>query len=222
MASVVLLVTFPENPDLRQRSIVVRAEGATAAEVVSKIMSKSGLTGVGFLTAQVGKEPERPLAPKEDVFALASQAPSAKDVVLAFRSARVGEEPPRRPLPALAGIGAAGGGGGGAATGDWGAAGGALAERVAEQEKLIAQLKQIEREQQRIIDAQLRGEVLSPRAAAAGPGPSLGAALERDRLEMALEEERRQNAYNRRELERLRAQKVCIVASLLRSVLIPL
>jgi hypothetical protein len=233
MASVVLLVTFPvrrelgillrvssdgcaeqENPEIRQRGIVVRADGSSAAELVSKIMSKSGMTGVGYLTIQMGKDdPERALAPKEDVFALAAQAVSAKDVVLAFHNARPGDEPPRRALPAR-------GTGGGGDEG-WSAGAGAaadtrtLAERVAEQEKLINQLKAIEREQQKIIDSQVRAaDVLSPRSAGAaggggggGGGQSLGAALERDKLEMALEEERRQNAFNRRELERLRAQK---------------
>ncbi len=201
-----------ENPEIRQRSIVVRAEGSTAAELVSKIMSKSGMTGVGYLSLQLGKdEPERTLAPKEDVFALAAQAALAKDVVLAFHNARPGDEPPRRPLPGRGGeeSWSAAAGAAAAAAGD----ARSLAERVTEQEKLINQLKQIEREQQKIIDSQMRAaDVLSPRsaaaaAAAAGGGQSLGAALERDNLEMALEEERRQNAYNRRELERLRAQK---------------
>ncbi len=224
MASCVLLVTFPvaavfwlfwlssdvspprcqENPDIRARSIVVRPDGSTAAELVSKVMAKSGLTGVGFLSMAVGQEPERTLAPREDVFALASQASSPKDVVLAFHTAGH-SEPPRRPLPAR-GADESGGAEGAVATAAAAVGPGerALAERVAEQEKLIAQLKQIEREQQRIIDSQMRaGEgALSPRQR------PLATALEVDKLQMALEEEKRQNAYNKQELEKLRAQKV--------------
>ncbi len=181
---------------------MVRPDGSTAAELVSKVMAKSGLTGVGFLTMAVGQEPERTLAPREDVFALASQASSPKDVVLAFHTAGQAE-PPRRPLPAR-GTDESGGAEGGVASATVGAGEKALAERVAEQEKLIAQLKQIEREQQRIIDSQMRaGEgALSPRQR------PLASALEVDKLQMALEEEKRQNAYNKQELEKLRAQKV--------------
>jgi type II secretory pathway component GspD/PulD (secretin) len=199
--SCVLLVTFPEHPDVRARSIVVRQEGSTSAELVSKIMAKAGLTGVGFATLLCGGE-ERTLGPKEDVYAIATQeGKSPKDIVLALRTANALEKPPSRSLPTRGGEVA-----GVAETIDSVAASERLlAERVAEQEKLIMQLKQIEKEQKKIIDAQARqhagGGSSNFRSVADKP---LNTALEVDKLQMALDEERRQNLYHKQELDKMK------------------
>lgn len=204
-------MSFPEH-DNRQRSVVVRTEGSLASELVSKVMAKAGMAGVGFFTLQCPGEPERVLGPKEDVYVLATmEGRNPKDLLLVLHTAETAptassalDRPPARPLPARETAVTPSSLSSSSETAE------RLAERVAEQEKLIAQLKQIEKEQKKIIDAQARhqaggGGVLSPREALSPRGERpLNSALEVDKLQMALDEERRQNLYHKQELERMR------------------
>ena len=183
-----------ENGNLRARSVVVRSEGSSAAELVSKIMAKSGLAGVGYLTLQSGGGTERALSPKEDVFALVTAAANPRDVVLAFRNAEAADRGSgrRREEDRKSGVGEGDGEEVSVAS---------LEERIAEQEKLIVQLRQIEKEQKKIIDSVSRrhmSEVTSPRGTPVS---------EVERLTIALEEQKRLTGHQKAEVERLKQQK---------------
>lgn len=89
-----------------------------------------------------------------------------------------------------------------------------LAQRVAEQERMIlalrskvSNLEMIEKEQQRIIDSQDRAS--TPTAARRGNvgGTGFDGDMEKERLRMALQEERQQHEYDLMELARLKREK---------------
>ena len=181
-------------------------------------MAKQGIVGVGSLSIKMSAaSSERPMQPKEDVYELLKEAVSPKDVSLIFRPAsatnNIGggnvfqQQPPQRALPARDDAENNEMDSGDSDDDDDDDEGdSSLQERVIEQDRMIGslrkqvqQLRQIEKEQQRIIDSQSRKADVS-----ASPMKS---AMEIDRVRMELEEEKAQHEYAKIELKKLRVQK---------------
>jgi hypothetical protein len=185
-------------------------------------MSKNGLVGVGTLSILSGpNDDEKVLLPKEEVFPYVQQNPNA--CTLVFRAVESGNDdgfgggeeaaedrsfsqPPRKELPNKTKSKKKVTVHTNEEEEEEGSGGNALESRVIEQEqcigrlrKQVQQLQQIEREQQKIIDAQNKSQQIA--------SSSMKSAMEIDKLQFALEEEKKQHQYAKKELQKLRGQK---------------